>query len=372
MGLPQGTTHVDPPAFVPSRVGIFSVVTPESVTGPKLLGTVYESDGCLPSHYVAEDPDSCVATAEKEFDEGSDWVYSTRFPIYRGYTCKGADPGAAEAIAQRRLEHSEELLVERKLWEGIFPDVAVDLTPVGGAVGIVRGVGILLSEFRRRSGAKPIIHMGSEPSIMLLNEGIDNEEAGFDLVIGSGYYSLNGPLLSVPALASPVITKGAVANTGDFAAGTYFWKLTAINAHGETLGSNEVTATLIADDQQIINWSAITGATGYILYRGIAAGAEDTLVATLGAVVTYTDTGDSESFPAELPVQNTTGYEAPVVAAADEAWVYVTGPVVLGRDEIRTESAFQTALNDGTALAERTYIGSVECYVAAIRVTLED
>ncbi|MEQ4520452.1 phage major capsid protein [Pseudarthrobacter sp. B907] len=95
------------------------------------------------------------------------------------------------------------------------------------------------------------------------------------------------------ALGTPVITLGTAAAGGSFAAGTYYWKLTATNSAGETVGSNELTATLTANQQQPINWTQITGANGYRLYRGTAAGAENVLVKviTSGATVTYTDTG---------------------------------------------------------------------------------
>jgi hypothetical protein len=98
-------------------------------------------------------------------------------------------------------------------------------------------------------------------------------------------------------LATPVITLGTTATSGGtFAANTYYWKVTAINPSGETAGSNEVTATIAANGTQVLNWSAISGATGYRVYRGTAAGGENLLVATIGsgATVTYTDTGTSQ------------------------------------------------------------------------------
>jgi len=109
-----------------------------------------------------------------------------------------------------------------------------------------------------------------------------------------------------PSLAAPVLTKGATNTSGGtFAAGTYYWKLTAINANGETLGSNEVSATLVLNGTQVLNWTAVPGATGYKLYRGTAAGAENKLTATLGAVTTYTATGGAGT-TATLPTANTT------------------------------------------------------------------
>ena len=100
-------------------------------------------------------------------------------------------------------------------------------------------------------------------------------------------------LSNTPGIGAPVITLGTAASGGTFAAGTYFWVLTAVNSGGETVGSNELTATLTANQRQPINWAAITGANGYRLYRGVAAGAENVLVAVIvgGSTVTYTDLG---------------------------------------------------------------------------------
>lgn len=100
---------------------------------------------------------------------------------------------------------------------------------------------------------------------------------------------------ALAAIGTPVLTLGTTSTTGGtLAAGTYYWKLTAINASGETVGSNEVTATTTGStSSQPLTWVAITGATGYKLYRGTVAGAENTLVTTLGLVTTYTDTGSA-------------------------------------------------------------------------------
>lgn len=91
---------------------------------------------------------------------------------------------------------------------------------------------------------------------------------------------------------APVITLGTTAGTGGtFAAGTYYWVVVALSATGDSITSNEVTAVIGANGTQIINWTAVTGATGYKVYRGASAAGQNILVATLGAVATYTDTG---------------------------------------------------------------------------------
>jgi hypothetical protein len=118
-------------------------------------------------------------------------------------------------------------------------------------------------------------------------------------------------------IGAAVITLGTAASGGTFAAGTYFWKLTATNSAGETLASNELTATLTANQKQPINWTAVTGANGYRLYRGTAAGAENVLVAVIssGATVTYTDLGAAGT-NASVPTVDRTASAATVHAGA--------------------------------------------------------
>lgn len=103
----------------------------------------------------------------------------------------------------------------------------------------------------------------------------------------------------------PVITLGTTFTTlGTFGAGTYFWEITAINAAGETIGSNEVTHAVVSTGRQTLNWTTVPGATGYKVYRGTVTGLENVLVATLGAVTTYIDTGDA-GVAGTVPVTNT-------------------------------------------------------------------
>jgi hypothetical protein len=127
--------------------------------------------------------------------------------------------------------------------------------------------------------------------------------------------------LSAGAVAAPVLTKGATnATGGTFGAGTFYWKLTAVTGYGETAGSNEVSATLVATGSQVLSWAAVPGATLYRLYRGTAAGAENVLVTTVtAAVLTYTDTG-SAGTAQTVPAASTAG-PAP---AADKVFEKIT------------------------------------------------
>lgn len=88
------------------------------------------------------------------------------------------------------------------------------------------------------------------------------------------------------------LTAAAVGAGGTFAAGTYFWEVTATTALGETTVSNEASATLVLNGSANLAWNAPNNVvTGYRLYRGTATGVENVLVATLPASqTTFTDT----------------------------------------------------------------------------------
>jgi hypothetical protein len=99
---------------------------------------------------------------------------------------------------------------------------------------------------------------------------------------------------STGQLSAPVgLAASAAGSGGTFAANTYYWVITGTTRTGETLISSEVNATLVLDGSASLTWTALTGATGYNIYRGTSAGGENVLVAQVGTVTSYTDTGTS-------------------------------------------------------------------------------
>lgn len=91
-------------------------------------------------------------------------------------------------------------------------------------------------------------------------------------------------------------------------AGTYGWKITAVNATGETIGSFEVTFNVTALGNAItLTWNTIAGATNYKIYRTPTPGTygASTLVTTVGAVGTFNDTGAATT-SGTPPTKNTT------------------------------------------------------------------
>jgi hypothetical protein len=98
---------------------------------------------------------------------------------------------------------------------------------------------------------------------------------------------------AVSVIAAPTgLTATPVVGGGTFAAGTYYWEVTATTALGETTVSNEASAVIALNGSATLNWTAPVGVvTGYKVYRGTAPGAENVLVTTIvGNTTTFTDT----------------------------------------------------------------------------------
>lgn len=116
------------------------------------------------------------------------------------------------------------------------------------------------------------------------------------------------PYDDTQTLPAPTLNAPTTATTGGtLAAGTYYYKVTAVNAVGETIGSNEVSQATTGTTSTVgLSWGAVAGATGYKVYRATVSGGQSTspaLVATLGAVTSYTDTGTAVSAGA-VPATN--------------------------------------------------------------------
>lgn len=144
-------------------------------------------------------------------------------------------------------------------------------------------------------------------TVQTVRVGNGSQVAAVLSVLGGGVV-INPPVLNAP---TPATTGGTLA------IGVYKYVLTAINALGETVASNEVSATTTTNASTVTNtWTAVTGATGYKLYRtavGGASGSELLLsTGTLGVVVTFTDTGSGTLGTASPPTVNTTGTPAAI------------------------------------------------------------
>ena len=168
-------------------------------------------------------------------------------------------------------------------------------------------------------------------------------------------YALGPAAVSLGPVAPSGLGAAANVGGGTFAAATYFWKVTGLTSAGETTGSNEASVAVALNGTATLTWSALpAGTTGVKVYRGTASNAENVLVATLGAVVTYTDTGTAGS--AGSPPAASTAYTA-------------TDSVVTG--SLR-DSASTTVLNDAagfTAAVPVAGVGAMTGILAAYLAT---
>lgn len=112
-----------------------------------------------------------------------------------------------------------------------------------------------------------------------------------------------GQTYTATTLATPTgLGVTPVGSGGTFSAATYFWKVTAVNLVGETVGSSEVSAAIVANGSASLTWTAVTGATGYKVYRGTSSG--NNLFVASTTTNSYTDTGTTAS--GAIPGSNTT------------------------------------------------------------------
>jgi hypothetical protein len=160
----------------------------------------------------------------------------------------------------------------------------------------------------------------------------------------------NSPL--TPALAAPntpVVTHG-----GTLGATTYGYKVTAINALGQTTGSTEGTstlgnATLSATNYNLITWDRVTDATGYKIYRTTGPDSGKLIGSVGSLILQFIDIGTAGT-AASPPGANTTGgvagattYGYKVVArlglgttAASAEGLTNTGQATLSDDDYNT------------------------------------
>lgn len=97
----------------------------------------------------------------------------------------------------------------------------------------------------------------------------------------------------------------ALTTGGTLAAATYFWVITALNASGQSMASNEVTATTTGSTSSAtLGWNQMLGATSYRVWRGTTSGSENVYYTT--TATSFVDTGASGT-SSSLPVSNTTG-----------------------------------------------------------------
>lgn len=114
------------------------------------------------------------------------------------------------------------------------------------------------------------------------------------------YWNANGGSGILP----PVTVTPTPGSAGTMAAGVKSYRVSALNARGETLTSNAATATTVGATGSVsVAWSAVAGATSFNVY-GRTAGNE--LLIANAAASPFVDTGAIAPAGA-VPAANTTG-----------------------------------------------------------------
>lgn len=92
-------------------------------------------------------------------------------------------------------------------------------------------------------------------------------------------------------ISAPTLVTAVGSGTGGtLTANTYYYVVTAVNAVGETIGSNEKSVTTTGSTSSVtLTWNAVAGATSYNVYRSTSAGTELKLASNITAL-TYVDT----------------------------------------------------------------------------------
>jgi hypothetical protein len=140
--------------------------------------------------------------------------------------------------------------------------------------------------------------LGSEALVGSITTG-QNIDAGGNLGIAGGSTLTGSTVLTggQNQLATP--TAPTVTPTGTAGSTNYSYTITAINAYGgetvaSTAGSTSTgNATLTNANYNALSWSAVTGATGYKIYRTVASGTSPTTTGLIGSstTTTFNDTG---------------------------------------------------------------------------------
>jgi len=129
-------------------------------------------------------------------------------------------------------------------------------------------------------------------------------------------------------LAPQNLTATAVAG-GTLAAGTRYYKVTAMVGGHETTASPEASTTVEANGKVNLSWSAVTGATGYRVYSGSTSDGEGAYFAAPGT--TFTEDGSSSGTSATPP-------------AAANSTNQTTSDIAWNADSTALAAAIQAAL----------------------------
>lgn len=176
-------------------------------------------------------------------------------------------------------------------------------------------------------------------------------------------------------LPAPVVSAPTTATTGGTlpASTQYYYVVTATNANGETIASNEVTQTTgsgTSTNTISLSWANVLHAYGYKVYRGTTSGGENALLTTItsGATVTYTDTGTAGSAATPPGANTATGTGLGVLVATVTAGS--TGYIDAGLQNGQQNSGFQPPKVNNSIYGSATVQASWNTVASAVGYNL--
>jgi len=165
------------------------------------------------------------------------------------------------------------------------------------------GSGAMSSE----ASAIPILAVPAKPTGLAATAGVRQVALRWNAVTGAKSYNIYRSTTSgAETLIASGITTNAFTNTGLANGATYFYKVTAVNAAGQSALSSQVSGrttalpgivtglTATRSGSITLKWTPVTGATSYVVYRSTAKGTE-TLYKSGVTLATFTDTSVSKN-----------------------------------------------------------------------------
>jgi peptidoglycan/xylan/chitin deacetylase (PgdA/CDA1 family) len=151
--------------------------------------------------------------------------------------------------------------------------------------------------------------------------------ANAELANVSAYSSGDMKLVSQQdaTLPNPTLSSATLASGGSLANASYYYKITATTAYGQTLPSNELSASTSTESASVVlKWPAITSGsvTGYKIYRASASGGETLLASVPSTATSYTDNGSATPGGAAPPASNTASKVSPCAPTATPGDTY--------------------------------------------------
>ena len=215
----------------------------------------------------------------------------------------------------------------------------------------------------------------------------DNTQTAFKIADGGeasayGKFNLYGGNLILTSVPAPGAPSGVTGGGGSIADATYYYVLTSTNANGETIKGTESGAITITGGGGVgsvaLSWTAVSGATGYKIYRTTTSGTYTTpaliTIITSGATVSYTDILATPSAGAP-PASDSTGSRLGIGTTSPTAALHLkAGTTVPSTAPLKfTSGSLLTTAETGTVeFLTDTFYGTITTGTARKQFYIQD